>query len=353
MFGRRIWISIAVAAALLAAGCSSDDGGRDPVSGETEDYSPLLADYSQKVVVATYADLAAKAAGLSAAAAAFAADPSNQAKLDAAASAWVSAREPWEAGEAFLFGPAAFLSLDPSIDSWPVDRGQLDNVLASGSELTPEFVSEGLGPALRGFHTIEYLLFRNGVPRTTGDVTSREREYLAAAARVLADDTAALHDEWTGGFATEFENAGGEGSRYVTQFDALLEMVEGMIAICDEVANGKIADPFDQRDSELVESQFSWNSLTDFQNNIRSVANAYTGGYHLGEDGRGLDEYVSSRDVEVDAGLKAQIQTAIDAIADIPAPFRDNLDEAGAIEAAQAAVLAILTTLEEDVKPLL
>jgi len=43
-----------------------------------------------------------------------------------------------------------------------------------------------------------------------------------------------------------------------------------------EVANGKIADPFDQRDPNIVESQFSGNSLADFANNIMGSKNAYT-----------------------------------------------------------------------------
>jgi uncharacterized iron-regulated protein len=232
-----------------------------------------------------------------------------------------------------------------------VDRQQLNGVLASGFQLTPEFIAEGLGPALRGFHTIEYLLFRHGAARSAAEVTEREREYLVAATQVLADDTARLRDEWTGGFAGEFANAGNSGSRYLTQGDALLEMIEGMIAIADEVANGKIADPFDQQDVELVESQFSWNSLTDFQNNIRSIWNAYTGGYHLGQDGAGLDEIVLERDAALDTRLKTEIQEAITAIAAIPAPFRNNLDKSVEIVAAQQAINKIRDTLELDLKP--
>jgi uncharacterized iron-regulated protein len=329
--------------------CSDDDPTQVATPGA--EYSRTLAAYSEKVVVDTYEDLADKTNALNAAAVAFAAEPANQARLDAAAAAWVAAREPWEASEAFLFGPAAFLSLDPSIDSWPVDRQQLNGVLASGFQLTPEFIAEGLGPALRGFHTIEYLLFRDGAARSTAEVTHREREYLVAATQVLADDTAHLRHEWTGGFASEFANAGNSGSRYLTQGDALLEMIEGMIAIADEVANGKIADPFDQQDVELVESQFSWNSLTDFQNNIRSIWNAYTGGYHLGQDGAGLDEIVLERDAALDTRLKTEIQEAITAIAAIPAPFRNNLDKSVEIVAAQQAINKIRDTLELDLKP--
>lgn len=352
MCRRCLVLAWLLVAAMVLFGCSGDDS--TPVAGNTGfDFGTTLADFSDKVVVATYADLATKATALNAAVTMFAADPSNQTLLDNAAAAWVATREPWETSEAFLFGPAAFLSLDPSIDSWPVDRNQLDNVLASSFQLTADFISDGLGPALRGFHTIEYLLFRNGQPRVATDVTSREREYLIACTQVLADDAATLHDEWAGGFAVEFAKAGTSGSRYVTQGDAVLEIIEGMIAICDEVANGKIADPFDQQNVDLVESQFSWNSLTDFQNNIRSAQNAYSGGFHLGVDGVGIDEFVAAQDGALDARLKIEIQAAIDAIAAVPEPFRDNLDKTVAIEAAQQAAVKIVSTLELDIKPLL
>jgi uncharacterized iron-regulated protein len=337
----------------LAAGVAGCSDSTSPDPEPDVDFAPALAGYASNVAVATYADLAAKSEALHAAAVAFAAAPTRGSDLQAVADAWVAARVPWEASEAFLFGPAAFLSLDPSLDSWPVDRQQLDEVLNSSFELTPEFLAEGLGPALRGFHTIEYLVFRDGAARDPGDVTPREAEYLVSATRVLADDAGALHAAWSGGFAGEFAGAGASGSRYLTQRDAVLEILEGMIAICDEVANGKIADPYDEQDPELVESQFSFNSLADFADNMRSVRNAYFGGYHLGADGPGLDELVRARSAELDAQLTAQIQAAIDAIGEIPAPFRNNLGASAQIEAAQAAVIAILNTIESGVKPLL
>jgi uncharacterized iron-regulated protein len=337
--------------ALCQTGCSSSKT-TEP-EPQAYDFSATLADFSEHVALATYLDMKTNGAALSAAAVDFAADPTNQSKLDAVASAWVSMREPWEASEAFLFGPAEFLSLDPALDSWPVDRQQLDAVLSSSLDLTPANIANGLGPALRGFHTVEYLVFRNGAPRAVNDVTQREREYLVAVASVLADDAAALHDEWAGGFAQEFAQAGQQGSRYAHESDAVLEIAEGMAGILDEVANGKIADPYDQQNPELVESQFSWNSLTDFANNIRSVRNAYQGGYHLGTDGVGLDQFVASKDPALDARLKAELQMAIDKIGDIPAPFRNNLNAAVEIEAAQAAIRTAFDTVEGDVKPLL
>lgn len=138
----------------------------------------------------------------------------------------------------------------------------------------------------------------------------------------------------------------------MSQRAAVLEMVEGMIGICDEVANGKIADPYDEQDTSLVESQFSYNSLADFQDNLRSVRNLYRGDLGAGVAGAGLDDFVAGRDAALATRLQGEIDAAIVAIAAIPAPFRNNLDAATEIEAAQAAIVTVMTTLEADLKPL-
>jgi len=329
--------------------CSNDNSTAPET---TNDFSGVLSDYSQHVVVATYTDMKAKGEALQSAVAAYVAAPASQPALDAAATAWRDMRAPWESSEAFLFGPADFLSLDPSLDSWPVDYQQLDNVLASSFNLTPDFIRTGLGPALRGFHTVEYLLFRNGSPRNAGDVTAREREYLTAATQVLADDAATLADAWTGGFAAEFANAGKKGSRYTSQVDAVREIIEGMSAILDEVANGKIADPVTQQDVGLVESQFSWNSITDFTNNVKSAQNAYLGRYQTGGTAS-LHAFVEEKDAALDTRVQNELQAAIDALDAIPSPFEENLNATTQIEAAQQAMRKARATIENNVKPLL
>ena len=350
----KISYSIPVMAALTLVGCNDSDSTGP--SGDEYDFSDILNTFQSKVAIATYADLDSKASTLATRVAAFASSGS-QADLNAACDAWRASRVPWESSEAFLFGPAAILSLDPSLDSWPVDVQQLDDVLASDFELTVDFVAEGLGPALRGFHTIEYLLFEGGAPGNAADVTDRERAYLVAVTGVLANDTATLHEAWADGgdfgpaFGPEFAAAGTSGSRYFTQADAALEMVEGMIGICDEVGNGKIGDPYAENDPGLVESQFSWNSLVDFQNNMASVKNAYMGGYT--SDGPGLNDFVAEKDADLDARLQNEIDAATAAIASIPEPFRGNLSASSQIEAAQQAIATVLETLDGDVRALL
>lgn len=57
-------------------------------------------------------------------------NPSNSA-FETACNAWITAREPWEESEAFLFGPVDELGLDPNMDSWPLDQNAIVQILNS------------------------------------------------------------------------------------------------------------------------------------------------------------------------------------------------------------------------------
>ena len=336
-----------IVATLVLAGacaCSSDDSTVAPY--QQYDFSTILYDYSHRVVVATYADLRDQSQALVDAVGALDAD---QASLDAVAGAWRRVRAPWESSDAFRFGPAE--TLDPSLNSWPVDMQQIDGVLASESELTPAFL-RNLGPGVRGYHAIEYLLFRDGTTRTADSMTQRERDYLAAAAQLLLEDATLLHGEWESGFAQDFAKAGQRHSPYPTQTDAAIEIVDGIIAALDRLANAKLAEPVLEQNVELVESQFSWNSLRDFEDNLRGARDAYLGA-SASRDAQGIDAYVKSKDEALDWRVRAQFNQALEQLATIPSPFEENLDAGAEIDATQDAIRVVIVTLRDTVRPLL
>ena len=333
-------------------GCGNDDDDDDVAAvGEEEafDASTTLNDFANTVVLATYTDLDNKAGELLSAVQALGA-ATNQAHLELAQGAWKATRKPWEQSEAFLFGPVDTQGLDPALDSWPVNRVDLDGVLTSEQALTEASI-DALEDTLKGFHTIEYLLFRDGDQRKAEDITPRELEYLVATTENLKSKTAQLRNAWDASgenYAAEVANAGDSSTIYKSQKDAMQEMVNGMIVIADEVANGKISDPFNERDTTLVESQFSFNSITDFQDNIRGIQNVYVGKFAA--DGQGLNEFVNSQDAELDARFQTEVQTAIDTIGAIPDPFRDSITaQRAAVQAAIDAVSTVQGTLENDI----
>lgn len=324
----------------VSFGCKKGESG-EPEKKEY-DFKPILKSYVDETVIPTYADMKNNAKLLLAKVKQFKSS-SAQEDLKAACDLWVKTRKPWEASEAFLFGPAAFLSLDPLLDSWPLDRDQLQRALESKQELSVDFVRNGLGANLRGFHTIEFLIFREGKPRTASDVTEREKEYLVAVTEVLRDDCIKLWASWEGGssekkilesldfevkvpYGDEFKKAGNAGSRYNSEKDAIDDILQGIMGIADEVGNAKIADPHKSGNVLEVESWFSWNSLTDFTDNIQSIENSYIGGYFSKNGSEfSISKYVKEKDAELDKEVKAKIKASIDAIKAIPQPFRNNL----------------------------
>lgn len=346
-------------AALAALNACADDGAATPSGFDDQG---ILVDYADKVIIPTYQTLATRAQALSVAIATLKTNPTD-ANLRAARTAWEQTREPWELSEAHLFGPVSANGFDPAMDSWPVERNDLDAVLASNNALTSAFV-RNLPETQKGFHTIEYLLWGQDANKIASALTSRELEYLDALATELVTVTMALTTSWTVGFngaapyRTVFVTAGTGSTAYPSAAAAAQEILVGMSAIANEVANGKIADPYDAHDPEKVESQFSFNSLIDFADNIRGIAAAYSGDATIagaGQTGRGLDEFVASKAPALDIRFKQEIVDAIAAINAIPAPFRTAITTPSSyplIEAAQAKIRIVQTTIDAELIPL-
>ena len=342
-------------ASAFVVGCGSDEDDEQDdalAQGEAFDASTMLNDFANTVVLATYTELDNKAGELLAAVKALEAS-ATQGNLEKAQQAWKATRKPWEQSEAFLFGPVDTQGLDPALDSWPVDHVNLQSVLDSNDTLTVDFVS-GLEDTQKGFHTIEFLLFRDGNQRKASDITARELAYLVSTTENLKASTSQLRLAWAPegeNFSTTVAQAGTGSAVYPSQSAAVQEMVNGMIVIADEVANGKISDPYNESDTTLVESQFSFNSISDFQDNIRGIQNVYMGKFM--NDGQGLNDFVNSQDPELDARFQQEVQAAIDAIGAIPDPFRDSITASrGAVQAAIDAVSKVQQTLEQDILPL-
>ena len=130
----------------------------------------VVENYVDVVVLPTYKTLQEKNNALLSAIKSLAANRTD-AGFKAACDAWLSAREPWEMSEAFLFGPVDNLGLDPNMDSWPLDQVAIVNHIKSGSFAELEW-GDGddddtveAAQNIRGFHTLEYLLFKDGNPR--------------------------------------------------------------------------------------------------------------------------------------------------------------------------------------------
>ena len=189
---------------------------RNDAVNNDEVLQPILVTYVNDVVLPTYKDLMDKNTALYEAAKAFAAAPSDD-NFKNCANAWLEARSPWETSEAFLFGPVDALGLDPNMDSWPLDQEAIVNILNSGNfddmvwgdDDDDETVEAK--QSVRGFHTMEFLIFKNGQARTINGGTSTDAadldytaanaqswgNYMVQVGKLLQQDATELYNAWT------------------------------------------------------------------------------------------------------------------------------------------------------------
>lgn len=311
--------------------CSNDGDVTDPTTGEVDPIQQqILKDYVNKVVVPTYKSLADAAARL----AEDCEDLSTQEAVNKACKDWIEARKYWELSEAFLFGAAADYSIDPHIDSWPLDLTQLDEVLKAGNiEARIEAGTAGYG--LLGFHAVEYVIFKEG---STGDasnrqrnvatITAAEKRYAAVVAADMSEQCDRLVEAWEGVYGETLYNAGMPGNAsYKTQSAAFEEILMGASDIANEVANTKIADPMASHQWSDVESPHSWNSVADFIDNIRSVRNAYYGSLDGTIAASSVSALVASKNQAADLKVRNAINQAILRLEAMPRPFRNYIGE--------------------------
>lgn len=336
--------------ALILSSCGSDTD-----DSRIADYKDVLQNISNDVILPTYEDLYDKTQLLVNTLTILEQNVS-QVNLDASKQAWRDARVPWEQSEGFLFGPVDQQGLDPAIDSWPVNETDLDAVLNSNAVLTKDYV-DGLDGTLKGFHTLEYLIFGKEGNKSIASFTQREFEYLRACSQSLHGATKALYFAWKPdqqNFIANVLRAGEPGnSVYPSQKSALQEIVTGMITIADEVANGKINEPFTTQNLTYEESRFSANSKKDFADNIQSIENAFLGVYK-NASGLGISKIIKEKNELLDVKFRQQLDDAIRAIESIQGTFTTAVTNARpSIEFAQLKVRTVQQTLESEILPLI
>ncbi|MBR0390550.1 MAG: imelysin, partial [Prevotella sp.] len=280
---------------------------------------------------------------------------------DKACADFKQARQNWERSEAFLMGAASDFDIDPTIDSWPLNRSLLLNYFNNG--MNDEMLEDA---TILGFHALEFILFRNGQNRKVAELQGNdtytnfekitgaqelayaqtictllkqrcfqlqvawEGETAANAARVAVVKAAGLDMTTAAGlsYGENLKQAGVSGSKstFPTLKDAIAQVLindEGScLAICNEVGTAKIANPFSAGDIAYVESPYSYNSITDFRDNIRSIRNVW-----LGSTDKKANEYsfhtffASVKSDKVNTAVESNYVGAIEGISNMPTPF--------------------------------
>jgi len=313
----------------------------------------------EQVIIPTYTSLASAAEKLQQALGDLSTAEIKQSDIDAACTAFKDARAWWEKSEAFLGGAASDFDIDPTIDSWPLNRDLLLSYFQTG-----RYTDEALEDAsILGFHALEFVLFRDGKNRTVADFqkndtykgftsvpAAEELKYAQAVARELVNRCYQLQVSWElspnltrlaavtkagldyqtkGGksFGWNMINAGDAGSTFDGLTDAIQQLLnddEGSCAaIADEVGSGKIGNPFASGYIFYVESPYSYNSIADFQNNIRSIENVWYGSTNGSSSPakNSFHQWFRDNDSATGDKVEAAIRDAIAKIGAMPYPF--------------------------------
>lgn len=312
----------------------------------------ILSNISGDVVFATYQDLETKSQNLYNNLASF--NTSNaETDLSLSRNAWKEVRAAWEQSEGFLFGPVSIDNIDPRLDTWPIDYARIDSVLNTGASLTESYVNN-LEESLKGFHPLEFLLWGSNGTKSASSFTPREKELMMALATNLKQLCTNVKNGWVPGNTNSYYghlSSAGNGSQvYSTERAGFEEIMDGLIGICDEVANGKIAEPFNTQDASLEESPFAKNSLSDFKNNIKSVQNIYLGKYNL--DNKGIEDLIKAKNLSMDVNVKAKINAALQSLDNISVPFGDAIiTQRAQVQKSMDAINDLKKYLEGTVKP--
>jgi len=319
-------IGILAIAIVAFSSCKKD-------SASTESFTQLekdvINDFVNKTALPQYDSLASAGAALNTAVINLKANTTD-ANLATARLAWKHVRTVWEQCEGFLIGPVEEQDYDPNTDTWPTAFGQMDSLLTSSNPLEVADI-QNLDLFLRGYHPVEYLLFRasGNVPRTSAmSFTPRELKYLSSLTADIADNNLTpLLQSWTSApsnYAQQILTVGDASNpAYKTRLAFFIDIAgeHGMGGICGEVSNhevdGKMWGPYsgnnNQGDSTITESPYSDNSLNDFRYNIIGAQNVYLGL----NGGKGIKDLVAANNKNLDYQIQTKFTTAINSFNNI------------------------------------
>lgn len=311
------------------------------------------------IAEATYADSLTTAQALQVAVDAFIAAPSED-TLQAARTAWLAARVPYQQSEAYRFGNAMVDDWEGRVNAWPLDEGLIDYVDESYGEseenplsglnvvATPKFTLSGkeidaaqITPALlsttlqeangieanvaTGYHAVEFMLWGqdlNGTDAGAGNRPytdfvqgdgcthgncDRRAAYLKAATDLLVTDLEEMVANWS--------DTGAARAAVTTDTTAGLQAIlTGMGSLSyGELAGQRMKLGLMLNDPEEEHDCFSDNTHNSTFYDGMGIQNVYLGHYTRIDGSEVSGASISALVAEKDAAVDAQLRTELEA----------------------------------------
>lgn len=283
--------------------------------------------------------------------------------LQAAKSAWLSARVPYQQTEVYRFGNAIVDDWEGQVNAWPLDEGLIDYVEASyggatdenayavlnvianpsftlsgetidASKITPALLEGALHEAddvesnvATGYHAIEFLLWGQDLnghgpgignrPATdyaqgdacTGGNCGRRGDYLKAATQLLVSDLEWMVAQWQAGGDARSQLTADENAGISTILTGMGSLSYGEQAGERMKLGVMLNDPEEEHDC------FADNTHNSHFYDALGIRNVYLGG-HTRIDGTvvsgpSLSSLVAAADADIDAELTAKLSATM------------------------------------------
>lgn len=355
LIGAALFTPLALSSAVHAASAPAADA---------------VVDHYADIALAEYEDSLISARELMKAVDAFIANPS-EATLQAARSAWIDSRVPYQQSEAYRFGNPIVDDWEGRVNAWPLDEGLIDyvntesygneswenpfytaNVIANptleisgqtidASEITPQLIQQlheidGVeANVASGYHAIEFLLWGQDLHGTepgagerswtdfdtencTNGNCDRRAQYLKAATELMIADLEEMVANW---------KEGGEARKFLedqTDTEGLAVITTGMGSLAyGELAGERTKLGLMLHDPEEEHDCFSDNTHWSHYYDAKGIQNVYLGRYTRIDgtvvEGPSLSDLVAAVDPALDSKMRAQLdatQAAAQAMVD-------------------------------------
>lgn len=324
----------------------------------------VLNNYAN-IAEAKYADSLVTAKTLQAAVNTLVANPSAE-NLQAAKSAWLASRVPYQQAEVYRFGNPIVDDWEGKVNAWPLDEGLIDyvdasyggatdenaaavlNVIANpsftlggvtvdASAITPALLEETLQEAdgveanvATGYHAVEFLLWGQDLnghgtgagnrPWTdyaagdacTGGNCDRRGDYLTAATDLLVSDLEWMTAQWADAGAARAAVLANEGAGIVAMLTGMGSLSYG------ETAGERMRLGVMLNDPEEEHSCFADNTHNDHYYDGLGVQNVYLGSYTRIDgsvvSGASLSDLVAHDNAALDVEMKTKLADSMKAL---------------------------------------
>lgn len=360
--------------------------------------SAAVVETYANIAAAKYADSLTTARALRAAVGALVADPSET-TLQAAKTAWLCARVPYQQTEVYRFGNPLVDEWEGKVNAWPLDEGLIDyvdaslggndenpfaqvNVIANpvltvsgqtidATDITPALLEnlhevDGIeANVVTGYHAIEFLLWGQDLNGTgpgagvrpasdfavgdacTGGHCDRRGAYLIAATDLLVSDLEEMAGLWAEGGAARANVMSDPAQGVIAAFTGMGSLSYGEQAGERMKLGVMLHDPEEEHDC------FSDNTHNSHYYDGLGIRNVYHGRYTRIDgsvvSGPSLAALVASADPQTDLALHRDLDATMSALGAIKATAEagtayDQMLAPGN-EAGEALIMAAVDTL--------